>query len=376
MSVAEKFEVIADVVYEKGVADGKALGGDGVDWDIIQNKGNRQYWQNAFAYWGSADIDPKYVIKPTAKATTGIQSMFQGSYIERVNWDKFDLSECVTFYTAFNSCPFLVSVDIDLAPTATTANVWGYFCSGAQKLKRIQKMVTKLTHAYQSSFANCKELEEIRFAPYDAEKGIGIANDISFADSPKLTRESIVSILESLDNTLTNTKTLTFSTDLDFEGKLKDCVFGLIGSSGIVCENIMEYETGVINGLEYTKNGGEITLNGTATAETTINLSTTPIVFPKWGYYMSCHICDYYNDAITDYLTATIQKSDGTSEICYGAPFSLGTYESGNTITSIDLVIPKGKSFDNVLCGIGCSIDYLFWIEETLQYRNCWTLVY
>ena len=60
--IAEKIPV----VYDKGFEDGKALGGDGVDWDVIQSKGNRLYYNNGFAYWGATEINPKYMIAPTS----------------------------------------------------------------------------------------------------------------------------------------------------------------------------------------------------------------------------------------------------------------------------------------------------------------------
>lgn len=380
MSIAEKFEVIADAVYEKGIADQKAVS---VDWDVIQNKGNRNYWINAFAYWGVSDINPKYMIKPTARATQGVQSMFQGSYVENVDWSKFDFSETTTFYTTFNNCPYLVSVDADLTPTSPNANVWGYFCSGAQKLTRIQKMVTQLTHAFTSSFNKCYELADIRFAPYDADNGIGIGNDISFADSPNLTRESIISILEALAydiNTDGSTyKTLTFSTDLGFERKLKDCILGDDDGEN-VAGNFIPAESGSINGVTYEKSKLAIELYGTTTAETRINLFNTPIVFPESlsdrVKEMSLQGVSYLDDPEYGYLRATIQRTDGTTEECYLSGYSSGYFYQGDIITSIDLVIPEGVTFNGTVYAVRVYIDYIYWLEEVLHYPWSWNIVY
>ncbi len=183
MSIGDKLKTITEndqKVYDSGYENGKAdQKKDSVDWDIIQNYGNRIYYPRAFGYWGLIDISPKHIVAPTGN---NFVQAFQGSYARNIDWSKFDLSQCASFSEVFNSCPYLLSIDTDLAPTSTASNVWNYTFGGAQKLKRIQKMVTKLTHQFLSSFAKCYELEEIRFAPYDAENGIGIGNDISFAD--------------------------------------------------------------------------------------------------------------------------------------------------------------------------------------------------
>jgi hypothetical protein len=396
-NIGKKLEQVADAVYNKGVSDQKSVS---VDWDIIQEYGRRKYWPNAFAYWGNTELKPKYMIKPTQ--STGAQSMFQGSYITNADWSKFDFSECPTIYTAFNSCPFIENIGYNvekdskgneisvtpiegfsLNPTGNMVAMWDYMFSADKNLKRIKLMSPKLNCTYKNTFKNNQSLEEIRFSPYDADAGIGIGEDISFEDSPKLSRESIVSILEALSPHLntdgTIYKTLTFSTELNFIDKMRDCVFGLYNKSGMVCDNNMLYETGTINGLEYTKDGGEITLNGTTTAETIINLSAIPITFPDWKYGMSVQFQDCYNRGFNDWLYLTLQHEDGSEELISAsssAGFSMGYFNSGDAITSIDLVIPEGVTFNEQLGGVSLYIDYLYWIEETLLYRGCWNIVY
>lgn len=375
MSIADKLVTIAE--NEQKVYDAGKEQGISEFWDMVQDNGKRQYWQNAFAYWGAQDISPEYLIAPNAQS---VQGLFMGATkLKTVDWSKFDLTKCTTLIQAFNSCFELESIDTDLAPTTATSTVWQYTFSGCWAAKRIQKMITQLTHAYTGSFNRCDSLEEIRFAPFDAEKGIGIGNDISFEHSPNLSRESIVSILEALANNLPTIKTLTFSTDLNFEERLKDYVFGT--NSGVY----MEEETGTINGLEYRKRYDEIILNGTTTAETTINLYNTPIVFPETpsekAKTMSVQLYDIYNqfdwqNGNYDWLRATVKKSDGQVETIYASRGSIGYYCEGDKITSIDLVIPAGVTFNNSSYIITCAIDYLYWLEEILLYRSCWNLVY
>ena len=57
-SIAEKFEVIADAVYEKGKEDENDR-----FWDDIQQKGNRNNYQSCFMQWGAKTITPKYKIR-------------------------------------------------------------------------------------------------------------------------------------------------------------------------------------------------------------------------------------------------------------------------------------------------------------------------
>ena len=334
MSIAEKFEVIADAVYEKGVADQKAVS---VDWDIIQNKGNRQYWQNAFAYWGSGDINPKYMIKPTAKATTGAQSMFQGSYVKNIDWSKFDFSECTTLYTAFNSCAFLESIDIDLAPTSTMASMWNYMFSGGINLKRIQKIVTKLNQTYTSTFYNCNELEEVRFAPYDADAGIGIGNDISFADSPKLTRGSLESILLALAPV--DGKTLTFSTELGLSEKMNEkinCQISLSPSDNNTTVNVWTGEHKITTSLD---TGGYLTLSDSV-----------------GGLGINCLV--------------TIKHSDGTTTTRNNEYM----VHDGDVITSIDYKVPSGYiTEDSLTIDITASIRYWYSDFGNIGY---WNIIY
>ena len=63
MSIAEKFEVIADEVYEKGKEKERSD-----FWENFQVNGNRTDYRYAFAYngWNENNFYPKYDIAPTA----------------------------------------------------------------------------------------------------------------------------------------------------------------------------------------------------------------------------------------------------------------------------------------------------------------------
>lgn len=188
--------------YEEGYQYGKEAGvNDSVRWDVIQDYGNRLYYNNAFAYWNMSTLMPKYTIAPTS---TFFMSAFQGCIsLEYINWEMFDLSNCGSFNKTFNSCYKLISIDIDLAPTLSNANVWDYAFSGCRALTKIQKITAQATHAWTGAFNRCDALTDITF------DGV-IANSINFQHSPLLSYDSIQSIIRALSTTATgNTITLS-----------------------------------------------------------------------------------------------------------------------------------------------------------------------
>ena len=207
MSIAEKLTTIAEnqqKVYDKGLADGKAQGGNGdISWDVVQDNGNRTMYMYGFAYWSMRECNPKYKIVPTG---TYFQNAFQGCLnLEEVDWTKFDLSQCGSFYNTFYNCFALKSIDIDLRPTATTATVFNNTFRSCMALKKIQKIVPKVTHTWTDCFYKCYELEDVTFGEYL------IGNDISFADCSKLSKDSILSILNALSLETNSNKTLTLN---------------------------------------------------------------------------------------------------------------------------------------------------------------------
>ena len=185
--------------YDKGIADQKAVS---VDWDIIQDYGNRTAYNRGFAAWGIKECNPKYAISPTA---TNFINCFQAcTELETVDWSKFDLSACTSFSQAFNSCFKLKSIDADLVPASLTASCWQYTFSGCWELERIQKIKALSGHTWTGTFNRCDNLAEIRFTDDSI-----IDNDISFIDCSKLSKESIESIFEAL--TLAEYVTVTFN---------------------------------------------------------------------------------------------------------------------------------------------------------------------
>ena len=189
MSIAEKFEVIADAVYEKG----KQAEYDRF-WDSYQENGNKRFYGYAFAYWNDEVFKPKYTIMTDVNAN---RSNFMFGYAT--------LTEIMTPLYFYD----------------TTSNSTFYYCNKCVKIGDDTGggiWVTR-NRLYTSNFATCKVLEEIRFLDYN-EKGeyvpSEIGNSISFSDCSLLSVASMKNIINHLVNLkqegLTS-QTLTFHTD-------------------------------------------------------------------------------------------------------------------------------------------------------------------
>jgi hypothetical protein len=164
-----------EVGYNKGHAEGGKAAYDRF-WDAFQQMGNRTFYRYAFYglgsdAWTDATYNPKYPIR--ASDITGGDSMFQAS---KITDTKVDIEIGLDASFVFISCGQLKTIRKLIVSEATTFNRW---------------------------FGGCGALENVTF------EGI-IANDISFADSFKLSNASVQSIIDHLkDFTGQTGKTLT-----------------------------------------------------------------------------------------------------------------------------------------------------------------------
>lgn len=204
MSIADKFEVIADAVYDKGVSDGKKSEYDEF-WDNYQDEGNRVNYQYAFYKWSLDLFYPKYDIKPTE-----ITSIFHfagqngSSTCDMINRlkecnVKMDFSEVTNarycfYYTGITTLPTL---DFSNCTTLRFAFMHSSLLEKIEKLKVSEKVTS-----YENSFTNCTALKDIVI------EGI-IGATVSFEDSKLLNRASIESIVKHLSTTQGATLTLS-----------------------------------------------------------------------------------------------------------------------------------------------------------------------
>ncbi len=194
-TVNEKMTAIADAIRDKtGGTDALTLDGMATEipkvyeagkqvqndefWDVFQNNGEICDYTTAFSSpnWNDNIFQPKH--------------NFVGS----------------TFYRTWYVCVAITKIEkvIDGSSVTATSGFIQTF-SGASRLVSISKIVSNEEILWDRTFYNCGALAEIRF-----EGAIG--NDISFAQSSKLTSESVDSIIDALKQ-LTDedgAKTITF----------------------------------------------------------------------------------------------------------------------------------------------------------------------
>lgn len=106
MSIADKFEVIADAVYEKGRATAMTA-----FWEALQNHGNGVYQlYRQFYRWTDEAYYPIYPIKSVGSGTSMAQ-MFYSSYITNTKVpifaEGFSLGACFSWSTV-ETIPLLV----------------------------------------------------------------------------------------------------------------------------------------------------------------------------------------------------------------------------------------------------------------------------
>lgn len=201
--IAELQDVVDNIPYENN--------GGGYDrfWDLYQNNGKRVDYQNAFSGigWTEETFKPKYDIINTGYPNYMI---FRRCGIVDLGKAIRDSGKQVVFDNnmlqfTFQQSPNLEVIDGISFPTLLT------YVSGAftycDKLRKIQTLPIS-ENATQLEFTNIPALEEISFS------GV-IPVKISFAQSSKLTTESVQSIIDCLaDLTGQTTQTLTFHADV------------------------------------------------------------------------------------------------------------------------------------------------------------------
>lgn len=168
MSIAEKFETIADEVYEKGKEDElKSYWGD------YQNNGEPTYYAYAFysAKWTDVMYKPQY------------------DFICRSTVNNMYLQSGVT--------DTIKPIDI----TALTSNSSAMF--SYSKIKTVRKLIVGEHNTFDKCFQSCSKLENITF-----EGTIG--RSVSFADCP-LTINSMKNVIEHLKNYAGTSSEFTYS---------------------------------------------------------------------------------------------------------------------------------------------------------------------
>lgn len=210
MSISEKLTQIAEneqKVYDAGMAKGIEQGKQAEYnkfWDAIQNYGNRTYYDSAFynAQWTKETFKPRYSIKPTSLASCFMALNNAPPTLEQIDFVElaeeqgieFDFSNCTNLHMAFATGGISRLGTIDMAKV-TTVNMTFYGAYNQnQGLKCIERLICYPTNVFNTTFGYCRFLEHIGF------EGEIAANGLNLQWSTKLSHDSLVSIINCLQD--------------------------------------------------------------------------------------------------------------------------------------------------------------------------------
>ena len=198
MSIAEKIVSITEnvpKVYEAGYEKGKSEGGSG------GNTPDPLYYAKSIAFNGVVFPDNHQFSINIPNITSLVSCFFKAVGLNKIilkgNVEGIACDMNQTFRDNFTL------VEIDLTEFNTKPTNINYICLGDTKLKKISGVfdMSECTKV-ALPFSNCAALEEVYFAIET------IKVSISFANSPKLTSESVQSIIDGLA-TVETEQTLT-----------------------------------------------------------------------------------------------------------------------------------------------------------------------
>lgn len=206
MSIAEKFEIIADAVYDKG----KQSEYDAF-WDKFQQSGNRR----SYAYgigglgWTKETFKPKYDLIAKESATFMFcTSAIKGDLGEILNdlGIRLDTTGCNAMSYMFRTSQFTALPTIDCRACANIS----YIFANMTYLTTIEKWILPTTSSqnFASAFLSTDKLTDINEIEGTFYKSI----DFSYSPLSVATMKRIIGHLENYSGT-SSTNVLTFNTD-------------------------------------------------------------------------------------------------------------------------------------------------------------------
>lgn len=187
MSIAEKFEVIADAVYDKGIEHMRLA-----VTNAVTDNNTRINYHNAFQYSNFTGFEFSYPIKPR-----GYVSNLFYSCTKMVEPPKpIVLSEIFSNgndTATYRKSVFAYCYALERVPDLNMRAIngieeWFRQCGA---LRTIELLRVHENTIYTNTFYECRALENIAF------DGV-IGQDISFKESPLLTLESLNNIIDHL----------------------------------------------------------------------------------------------------------------------------------------------------------------------------------
>lgn len=207
MSIAEKLNTIAENmakiqnVTKKWFDRGRNYEQQEF-WDVFQQNGTRENYENGFAGkgWYKENLTPKYDITPSFASNIFLNCPYEGDLRDLPV--KLDFSKSQSISNMFGYFYGLTGVGVintTSSPTCTAVFI------NARALITIEKFILKAdgSQTFSNCFTQCYKLQNIVI------DGV-IGQDISFQHSTELSKDSITSIINAL-KVDANGKTLTLS---------------------------------------------------------------------------------------------------------------------------------------------------------------------
>lgn len=162
-------------------------------WDTFQANGSRTAYDFAFCESSSGvrwvagkTYRPKYRIKATRA-----MNMFYNTRLPYEAIAIVDFSECTDFYCTFQYSSTKKFPPIDLRKATRTHSIFSFNAA----VEEIEELLVAESTPYNACFNGCSKLKEIRF------NGTVGKNGLDFQLSPKLSKASIISIINALSTT-------------------------------------------------------------------------------------------------------------------------------------------------------------------------------
>lgn len=186
MSIANKLQTIAENmqrVYDAGASTG---GGDYSEfWNAYTQNGTRTNWNNAFFGYGWSDL----TYKPLSKIS--------------------NIKYCNTMFSQANITDIKVTLDL-----TNTTGASSMFLSSTN-LKTIPMLIVHKDLVFSNTFKGCTNLENLTI------QGVIGKNGFDVSDSAKLTKVSLLSVLNALEDKTTDTSGTVWKITLGATNKAK-----------------------------------------------------------------------------------------------------------------------------------------------------------
>lgn len=181
-------------------------------WDAFQNKGKKRSYLSTFIQWDDRIFKPKYDLIITTSYETF--KMYNGDPYVRLEemGRKLDTSGCANLSGFFNNCYYLTKAALDLTKAT---NVTGLFYADSRMKECALYNIPNTLAFHVLSFGSCTSLESLTLTGVIGKSGLKV-------DSCPLNVESLLNIIDILEDKTGSTGTFTVTLGTDNQAKLTE----------------------------------------------------------------------------------------------------------------------------------------------------------